>query len=65
MDMLSPTELMEIASSMQYRVHTNIMKARRKEAQTIQSAIDILSSIQPETDIDNLPTPIDKLEYLV
>ncbi|XP_057866035.2 uncharacterized protein LOC131073591 [Cryptomeria japonica] len=35
MDMMSPTKLMEIASAMQYKEHKKIMKAQRKEAQTI------------------------------
>lgn len=62
---LSPTELMEIASTMQSKSQKKIMKARRIEAQTIQSVVDILSSIFPETDINILSTPIDKLEQLV
>lgn len=65
MDTLSPTELMEIASNMQSRAHKKIMRAQRKEAQTIQAAIDILSSLLPEIDIDNLSTPIEKLDLLV
>ncbi|XP_059071576.1 uncharacterized protein LOC131868124 [Cryptomeria japonica] len=65
MDMLSPIELMEIASAMQSKAQKKIMKAQIKESQTIQNAIDILSSILPETDIDSLPMPINKLEHLV
>lgn len=52
MDMLSPIELMEIASTMQSKAQKKIMKAQRKEDQTIQSAIDILFSILSEIYID-------------
>ncbi|XP_059069828.1 uncharacterized protein LOC131859785 [Cryptomeria japonica] len=65
MDMLSPTKLMEIASAMQSKAKTKIIRSQRREAQTIQTAVDIFSSLLPETDIDSLTTPIEKLDHLV
>ncbi|XP_059064791.1 uncharacterized protein LOC131856861 [Cryptomeria japonica] len=65
MDMLSPTELMEFASAMQSKAKKKMMRAQRREAQTIQTTVDIFSSLLPETDIDNLITSIEKLDHLV
>lgn len=64
MKMLSPTELLQIASTMHSKEKKQIMKSQRKDAQKSQ-VVDIISSILPEIDIESLPNPIDKLEQLV
>lgn len=62
---MSTSELMEIATLMKYRAQKKILKEQRKEVETIQTVIEILSSILLETDIGNLSTPIRKLGQLV
>lgn len=41
------------------------VKEQQKEVETIKHAVEILSSLLPETDIDNFATLIDKLDQLV
>lgn len=60
-DKLSAYELMEIASVMQSRAQKKRLKEQRKEAETIQTVVEILSSLLPETETSNLSTPIAKL----
>lgn len=64
-DELSASELMEIAIVMQSQAQKKRLKQQRKEAETIQTVVDILSSLLPETDTSNLSTPIGKLGQLV
>ncbi|XP_059068496.1 uncharacterized protein LOC131859002 [Cryptomeria japonica] len=65
MDMLSSTELMEISTAMQSREKKKRMKEQQKEVEIIKHAVEILSSLLPETDTNNFATPIDKLGQLV
>lgn len=65
MDMLSPKELMEIASSMQSKAKKKIMRTQRREAKTIQTVVDIFFNLLLETDTNSLTTPIEKLDHLV
>lgn len=62
---LSTSEMMKIASVMQSRVHKKRLKEKKVEAETIQTMIDILSSLLPETSIAYLSTPISKLGQLI
>ncbi|XP_057814309.2 uncharacterized protein LOC131028096 [Cryptomeria japonica] len=65
MDMLSYIELMEFVTAMQSREKKKRMKEHHKEAKIVKHAIEILSSLLSEIDIDNFATPIDKLGQLV
>lgn len=64
MDILSSTKLMEIANAMQSQDKKK-MKKQQKEAATIKNAIEILSSLLPETNTDNFVTLINKIGQLV
>ncbi|XP_059069509.1 DEK domain-containing chromatin-associated protein 4-like [Cryptomeria japonica] len=65
MDSLSSSQLMEIAQAMQSRAHKKTLKEQRKEAETLRTKVEILSSLLLKTDIENLVTPMDKLGQLV
>lgn len=56
---------MEIASAMQSKAMKKMLRAQRREAQTIHTVVEIFSSLLPETKIDSLSTPIEKLDHLV
>lgn len=62
---MSALELLEFATVMQSRAQKKRLKEQRKEAKTIQIAVEILSSLLPETTIGNLSTPIVNLGQLV
>ncbi|XP_057826103.2 uncharacterized protein LOC131037880 [Cryptomeria japonica] len=64
MDNLSATELMNIATVMQSHSQKKRLLEQQKEVETIQNAVEILSSLLPETDTNNFSTPIDKLRQL-
>lgn len=65
MNNLSESEMMKIASVMQYRVHKKRLKEQRVEAETIQTVVDFLSSLLLETSMAHLCTPISKIRQLV
>ncbi|XP_059067583.1 uncharacterized protein LOC131858372 [Cryptomeria japonica] len=56
MDMLNPTELMEIASTMQFKAKKKMIRAKTTEAQTIQTIVEIFSILLLETGTDSLST---------
>lgn len=65
MENLSSSQLMEIAQGMQSRAHKKRMKEQQREAKTIRTIVDILSSLLPNTNTKSFVTPIDKLGQLV
>ncbi|XP_059064624.1 uncharacterized protein LOC131856734 [Cryptomeria japonica] len=65
MDNLSSSQLMKIAQAMQSRAQKKRLKEQQKEAKTMRTTIEILSSLLPEIDLENLVTPMDKLGQLV
>lgn len=64
-DNMSTSEMMNIASVMQSIAHKKRLKEQRVEAETIQNAVDILSSLLPKTSTTHLTSPIRKLGQLV
>lgn len=64
-DKMRASEMMNIASVMQPRAHKKRLKQKRVEAETIQNAVDILSSLLPDTSTTHLTSPIRKLGQLV
>lgn len=64
-DSMSASKLMKIATVMQSRAQKKRLKEQRMEAETIQNAIDILSSLLLEIAIGHLSTPIGKFGQLV
>lgn len=56
---------MEIATVMQSRAQKKRLKEQRKEDETIQIVVEILSYLLPDTAIGNLSTPIGNLRQLV
>lgn len=65
MNNLSVSEMMKIANVMQFRVHKKRLKEQRAKAEIIQTTVDILSSLLPETSTTHLSTHISKLGQLV
>ncbi|XP_059068738.1 uncharacterized protein LOC131859188 [Cryptomeria japonica] len=65
MDNPSSSQLMEIATIIQSRDQKKRMEEKQREVETIRAAVDILSSLLPETDTKSFVTPIDKLGQLV
>lgn len=65
MDNLRSSQLIQIAQAIQSRSNKKILKEQQKEVETLRMVVEIMSSLLPETGIENLVTLMDKLVQLV